>query len=75
LSSIPWRFGAADYLSACPDDGLELRAEECVEARWDDQLSKAMLAKRMTVHEEAIVATLLPDLATCAKSSWQHAID
>jgi thiamine biosynthesis protein ThiC len=28
-----------------------------VEARWDDQLSKAMLAKRMTVHEEAIVAT------------------
>ena len=25
--------------------------------------------------EEAIVATLLPDLATCAKSSWQHAID
>jgi hypothetical protein len=66
---------ARRYLSAYPDDGLELRAEECVEARWDDQLSKAMLAKRMTVHEEAIVATLLPDLATCAKSSWQHAID
>jgi hypothetical protein len=40
-----------------------------------DQLSKAMLAKRMAVHEEAIVATLLPDLATCANSSWQHAID
>jgi hypothetical protein len=34
-----------------------------------------MLAKRMTVHEEAIVATLLPDLATSAKTGWQHAID
>lgn len=75
FGAMPWRFGAADYLSACPDDGLELRAEECVEARWDDQLSKAMLAKRMTVHEEAIVATLLADLATSAKTGWQHAID
>jgi len=58
----PWRFGAADYSSACGSEGVELRAAERVIARWDERLTDVMLEKAAVVHEEAVVETLLIDL-------------
>jgi uncharacterized protein (TIGR02679 family) len=59
----PWRFGAADYLSACGSHGVELRDHERVMARWDDRLTDVMSEQGAVVHEEAVVETLLTDLA------------
>ena len=60
----PWRFGAADYLSACGTRSIELRTDECVTALWDDRLTGVMCEHRAVVHEEALVETLLRDLAS-----------
>jgi uncharacterized protein (TIGR02679 family) len=59
----PWRFGAADYISACASHGVELRDHERVVARWDDRLTDVMSEQGAAVHEEAVVETLLTDLA------------
>jgi uncharacterized protein (TIGR02679 family) len=62
----PWRFGHADYLAAIerlPADGrlgLTGRAEV---TPWDDELSAAMAAADIAVHEEAIMDQLLADLS------------
>lgn len=58
----PWRFGAADYLSASIGREIELRGDERVRATWDAQLSRAMSERKVVVHEEAVVESLLPDL-------------
>ncbi|HEY4214181.1 MAG TPA: TIGR02679 family protein [Steroidobacteraceae bacterium] len=65
----PWRFGAADYLSACGGHGVELRDHERVMARWDDRLTNVMSEQGAVVHEEAVVETLLTDLATILPDS------
>jgi hypothetical protein len=58
----PWRFGTADYLSASADHEIALRREDRVMARWDDRLTGAMSERRVVVHEEGVVETLLMDL-------------
>jgi uncharacterized protein (TIGR02679 family) len=59
----PWRFQTADYLSACAGRGAELRGDGRVVARWDDRLTGMMAEQKAVVHEEAVVETLLRDLA------------
>jgi uncharacterized protein (TIGR02679 family) len=59
----PWRFGTADYLSATADHRLALRDDKPVVARWDDRLAAAMSERRVVVHEEGVVESLLMDLA------------
>ncbi len=59
-----WRFGAADYIAAAgsissPTQRLEGKA---IEASWDDALAAAMRAQGIAIAEEALAATLLPDL-------------
>ena len=61
----PWRFGCADYAEAVgrlrADRRLALTGP--VEATpWDQELSPAMAAANVAVHEEAIVDLLLVDL-------------
>lgn len=58
----PWRFGTADYLSAAADHGIALRGDRPVAARWDDRLAGAMSERRVAVHEEGVVESLLMDL-------------
>jgi len=60
----PWRFGATDYLSACGNRGIDLQTDAHVMALWDDRLSEVMCEHRAVVHEEAVVETLLRDLAS-----------
>lgn len=59
----PWRFGASDYLAATIDHPLALNVGKPVVARWDPNLADAMAARGVVVHEEAVVADLLLDLA------------
>jgi uncharacterized protein (TIGR02679 family) len=58
----PWRFGTADYLSAAAGPGIALRGDRPVAARWDDRLAGAMSERRVAVHEEGVVESLLTDL-------------
>ena len=57
------RGGAADYLSATADHRIALRGDKPVAARWHDRLAGAMSERRVVVHEEGVVETLLMDLA------------
>lgn len=59
----PWRFETADYLAATADHRMALRGDKYVVARWDDRLAGAMSERRVVVHEEGVVETLLIDLA------------
>lgn len=68
----PWRFGAADYLSACGTHGVELRDDERVIAGWDDHLTDVMSQQGAVVHEEAVVETLLTDLAITLPGIDRH---
>jgi len=65
----PWRFGAEDYLQASAGRGIKLRSDERVMARWDDRLTNVMAEQRAVVHEEAVVETLLKDLAASRPDS------
>lgn len=58
--SIPWRFSAADYLEATK--GKALRGKPAI-ACWDSGLSAAMMECGKSVHEEAVLQSLLNDLA------------
>jgi hypothetical protein len=42
---------------------LGLSADGFVRARWDERLAGVMLERGVFVHEEAVVGTLLQDLA------------
>ena len=57
----PWRMGAEDYLAADETRGIELRGPPVV-ATWDPGLTAAMQMRRLVVHEEQVVGTLLLDL-------------
>jgi uncharacterized protein (TIGR02679 family) len=59
----PWRFETTDYLSATAEHGITLRENNRVMAQWDDRLASAMSERGVVVHEEAVVETLLRDLA------------
>jgi uncharacterized protein (TIGR02679 family) len=65
----PWRFGAADYLSASADQELALRGGDRVMSRWDDRLTGAMSERGVVVHEEGVVEALLMDLAVVLPDS------
>lgn len=67
--ALPWRFGAADYNSAvehAPHARRDL-SDTSVIASWDDSLTKAMRECGMAIAEEAVVASLLEDLAGNAR--------
>jgi uncharacterized protein (TIGR02679 family) len=58
----PWRFAAADYLAATAEHGIALRAGKPVIAQWDPELTAAMAARGVVVHEEAVADVLMMDL-------------
>lgn len=62
----PWRFGAADYLTAldiAPRPGRALHGAE-VDPSWDGALAAAMRAAQQAIDEEMVAELLLRDLAT-----------
>lgn len=60
-----WRFGANDYRAAASSVAASSRRLEPQgrDACWDKELKDAMLASRIPVDEEAVVASLLQDLS------------
>jgi uncharacterized protein (TIGR02679 family) len=60
----PWRYAAADYLSAIRDLPVRGRplGADFVEADWDADLAQAMRTHGQAVDEEAIAADLVQDL-------------
>ncbi len=64
FGASPWRFGAADYAAAL--DGLtsvtHRLAGAPVDATWDLPLTRLMQAHGVAIAEEALAASLLPDL-------------
>jgi hypothetical protein len=61
----PWRFGAADYQTALSHAAhADYRLVGApVAAVWDAALAASMQAHGLALAEEALAATLLPDLA------------
>lgn len=59
-AATPWRLGKVDYVGAPAGPAL---GGEPVATRWDPALSEAMRARGTAVHEEAVLPTLLGDLA------------
>jgi uncharacterized protein (TIGR02679 family) len=62
--AAPWRYGAADYLSA--RKGAPLCGAP-VEASWDGELAAALREDGRAAHEEGVVDQLLEDLAEGAR--------
>jgi uncharacterized protein (TIGR02679 family) len=58
---VPWRYGTSDYLKAPPGRALKGRPAD---APWDLELRNTMQARTTSVHEEAVLHTLLADLDT-----------
>lgn len=69
FAAAPWRMSADDYEHAVEiarrraTPALPL-AGSPVEAAWDPELTAAMTALDVTVHEESVLETLLTDLTT-----------
>jgi len=63
-NASPWRFGRAAYLAALADRRTLPLSGLVAATPWDDRLADAMNEHRLAVHEEAVAATLLTDLAT-----------
>lgn len=66
----PWCFGATDYRSAIcalSSAGRSLQGKT-IEAAWDTALAPAMRQHRLSVAEEAVAASLLPDLRSHVSS-------
>ncbi|MPQ96455.1 TIGR02679 family protein [Modestobacter sp. I12A-02628] len=62
--AAPWRLGRADYLAALPDRGVGVTLTgSAVATPWDPGLQAAMAERGVAVHEEAVLTTLLEDLA------------
>jgi uncharacterized protein (TIGR02679 family) len=62
----PWRLGCADYCEAVerlPAGRRLMLTGRAETTPWDSELSPAMVAANIAVHEEAIVDLLLADLA------------
>ena len=68
FGAAPWRFGAAEYRAATADYPLPLNTEAPVIARWDPALAEAMAGRGIVVHEEAVIAELLRDLAATSSA-------
>jgi uncharacterized protein (TIGR02679 family) len=65
--AAPWQFGAADYRSAvraaaARGTPLQPLAGQPLPTSWDADLSAAMAAENLAVHEEALIDVLLADL-------------
>jgi uncharacterized protein (TIGR02679 family) len=60
FGAIPWRMGVRDYEQAPAGAPL---AGPAVTPSWDATLGQAMRARGCSVHEEAVLAVLLSDLA------------
>lgn len=60
----PWRFEASDYRAALVHNATATRplGSSPVAARWDEALAPTMQAQGRAIDEEALAATLLPDL-------------
>lgn len=60
----PWRFGAADYAAALQSiaNRKPTLPDIPVIACWDEPLTALMQQHRVSIAEEALAATLLPDL-------------
>ena len=58
-SANPWRFGAADYLSAPKGDAF---VGEVPATPWDRGLREVMRAEARIVHEEVVFEKLVADL-------------
>ena len=67
IKTCAWRFDAVDYEAAVAlspaASGRRLSTLQQVDAHWDSRLRAAMDTHRRAVHEEAVVDTLLADLA------------
>jgi uncharacterized protein (TIGR02679 family) len=64
FGALPWRFGAADYLTAVPmvpRSGHRLKGIDVL-ALWDEALTIAMKEHQIGIAEEGVAATLLQDL-------------
>lgn len=64
FGAVPWRFGVSDYLAALDRDAGATRPLEGnpVAACWDGALADAMHTHGRAIDEEALAATLIPDL-------------
>ncbi|WP_165314375.1 TIGR02679 family protein [Agromyces protaetiae] len=63
----PWRFEAADYLAAVGSiTGLTSFTGAIGATEWDPALAESLESHRLRVEEEALVETLLADLAAFA---------
>ncbi|MCS6243833.1 MAG: TIGR02679 family protein [Opitutus sp.] len=59
--ALPWRMSPADYLSA--PKGKKLATREGLTSPWCPELAEVMKQNGNSVHEEAVVESLLADLA------------
>ena len=62
--ATPWRYAAADYVAAAIDAPHTTRdlPDSAVIACWDAALAPAMRQHGLAIAEEALAASLLPDL-------------
>ncbi|MGW8558097.1 DUF2399 domain-containing protein [Streptomyces tubercidicus] len=61
-AALPWRMGAADYLTVATEGTLDLHLEEA-DAPWDPHLAAAMSARSAHAYEEDLLPILLADIA------------
>jgi uncharacterized protein (TIGR02679 family) len=61
--ATPWRFGTSDYASAAENGAalLDLVGTP-LHASWDEALEGEMIRRRVAIHEEHLVESLLDDL-------------
>jgi len=64
MGAAAWRFSTEDYDAACAGAVGKLAEGERIEADWDARLGGEMRKRRQEVHEEAVVDTLIGDLAS-----------
>ena len=64
FGAVPWRFEAVDFRAALDQNPETTRAlgGNPVLSRWDGALTEAMLVHGRAIDEEALAASLLPDL-------------
>lgn len=74
LGARPWRMGAEDYLSALAP-GPALEPEQVPETPWDPALQAAMRREATCVYEEAVLESLLEELAAVRRATPETAGD
>ena len=63
FGAVPWRFGVAGYLEAIGRRPTLALPSPVGVTPWDPRLADAMNEHRLAVHEEALVDSLLADVA------------